>query len=79
MATSDAEWERLRPLTRAADEATFLALRQAYRAGIPTSFTGRDVAAAGVLFKTLADLGGRDLVGTSKVLTPGTFWSGFTF
>lgn len=79
MAASDAEWERLRPLTRAADEATFVALRQAYRAGIPTSFTGRDVAAAGVLFKTLADLGGRDLVGNSKTLTPGTFWSGFTF
>ena len=79
LATSDAEWERIRPLTKAEDDATFRALRDTYRAGIPGSFGAEDIAAAETLFKTLAEFGGRDLVGDSATLAPGTFWSGFRF
>ncbi len=79
MAQSDAEWERIRPLTKAKDDATFRSLRDAYRAGIPATFNDDDVAAASALFDTLAEYGGADLVGPGGALSPGTFWSGFRF
>ena len=79
MASSDAEWDRLRPLTKAENDETFVALREAYRAGIPKSFGAEDIAAAETLFATLATYGGRDLVGESPVLAPGTFWSGYRY
>ena len=79
LATSDTEWDRLRPLTKAKNDETFLALRKAYRAGIPKSFGDKDIAAAKALFKTLAKYGGSDLVGKSPVLAPGTFWSGYRY
>ncbi len=79
LAESDAEWDRLRPRMKAKDDATFEALRTGYRAGIPTSFTARDIAAAETLFATLAELGGAKLVGKSDSLSAGTFWIGFAF
>ena len=79
LASSDAEWQRIRPLTKAKDDATFRALRDTYRAGIPASFGADDIAAAQSLFKTLAEFGGPDLVGDSDALAPGTFWAGFRF
>ncbi len=79
LATSDAEWQRLRPLTKAANNDILVALRDAYRAGIPASFNDKDVTAAEQLFETLAKYGGRDLVGDSNTLAPGTFWAGFRY
>ncbi len=79
MATSDAEWDRLRPLTKAKTDATFRALRNSYRAGIPKSFDDKDINAAKQLYATLAEYGGKDLVGDSPTLAPGTFWSGFRY
>ncbi len=79
LAESDAEWDRLRPRMKAADDATYQALRDGYRAGIPTSFTARDIAAANALFETLAELGGEKLIGKAKTLAAGTFWIGFAF
>ncbi len=79
IATSNTEWDRLRPLTKAKNDDTFLALRKAYRAGIPKSFGVDDIAAAKALFKTLAKYGGSKLVGDSLALTEGTFWSGHRY
>ena len=79
LATSNPEWDRLRALTKAENEETFLALRDSYRAGIPQSFGDEDVVAAEQLFSILAKYGGRDLVGGSTSLAPGTFWSGFRY
>lgn len=79
LADSDAEWERLRALTKAEDTATLRALRDAYRAGIPTSFGAADIAAAGKIFETLARYGGPALVGKAGTLAPGTFWAGYRY
>jgi NitT/TauT family transport system substrate-binding protein len=74
MARSDAEWERLRPLTKAKDDAILFALRDAYRAGIPGPLDRRAVKAAEAAFATLAEIGGAALVGKARTLSPGTFW-----
>jgi NitT/TauT family transport system substrate-binding protein len=75
---SNAEWERIRPLLRVADDVTLNALRDAYRDGIPSSFGAAEVKAAGRVFAILAEEGGEELVGPQPSLSPGTFWNGFT-
>lgn len=77
MVKSDAEWERLKPLMRAEDNATFLALRAGYRNGIPHCAEVDYEANVATVFKLLAETGGEKLVGKSKTLSEGTFWSGF--
>lgn len=75
---SDAEWLRLRPRMKADKDSVFIALRDAFRAGIPACFGEQQQAAAGQTFKLLADLGGKDLVGDVKELPLGVFYSGFS-
>ena len=62
LAGDDAAWEPLRGSMNAADDAQFEALRDGYRAGIPSG-APVDVAAADAMLKIMADLGGEDLVG----------------
>ena len=75
---SDEEWERLRPLTKAKDDATLIELRDAFRAGIPRNFGESEKNTAAEIFALLAQEGGTKLVGNSTQLNPGTFWKGFT-
>lgn len=75
MLESDAEWDRLRPLMKVRDDAEFRALREAYRAGIPRRFGAPEVEAARRVFEILAREGGEALVGSSRILSPGTFWN----
>jgi NitT/TauT family transport system substrate-binding protein len=74
---SDAEWERLRPMLKVSDDATMIALRDAYRAGIPTCFGDSEIAASKKIFEILAQEGGKALVGRSRTLSDGTFWAGY--
>jgi NitT/TauT family transport system substrate-binding protein len=73
LATSDAEWERIAPLTGAADAAELIKLRDAYREGIPRRWTAAERESAARLYGLLAEIGGTALVGSSPVLVPGTF------
>ena len=75
---SDEEWERIRPLTKAKDDVTLEALRDAFRAGIPRRFGDAEEQTAAEIFAILAREGGKKLVGDSTQLNPGTFWKGFT-
>jgi NitT/TauT family transport system substrate-binding protein len=79
LAESDAEWERLRPLMKAPDEATFAALRDGFRSGIPDRWGQSERADAARLFAIMAKLGGEALVGKSRELQPGTFWPAVTY
>jgi NitT/TauT family transport system substrate-binding protein len=75
--TSDAEWERIRPLLGASDPRVHQALRDAFREGVPRRFGPAEIEAAGRVFDILAREGGDELVGTNRALSPGTFWDGF--
>ena len=79
MLESDAEWERLRPLTKAKDDATLLALREGYRDGVPKEFGKKQEESIQAAFKIVANLGGRKLVGNSSELSAGTLWPGETY
>ena len=76
---SDEEWERLRPLIRAEDDATLAALRERYREGIPRTWNEEDRAEIAGLYDVLAELGGERLVGKAERLADGTFWAGVTY
>jgi len=76
LAESDEEWLRLESLIKPGDDATLVALRDGYREGIPRSFGIKEVAASQNLYHILSEIGGSKLVGDSKELSPGTFWTG---
>lgn len=65
LATSDAAWERIRPLMQAADDAEFVKLRDYYRTGIPGSFGEAERQSCATLFQVLAEFGGAELVGAN--------------
>lgn len=74
LATSDAEWDRIAPLTGAASTAELQALRAWYRRGIPGAWDAATQGAAGRLYDVMAAIGGTALVGPATRLAPGTFW-----
>jgi NitT/TauT family transport system substrate-binding protein len=77
LAHSDAEWERLRPRMRAESEVIFKALIKGFREGIPTCSGQATMAAVEKTYGILAEVGGRQLVGDTTTLAPGTFWPSF--
>lgn len=79
LADSDAEWERLRPLVKPADDATFAALKVGFRRGTPTRWGQAERDNAERAYAIMAKLGGEDLVGRSAQLQPGVFWPDVTY
>jgi NitT/TauT family transport system substrate-binding protein len=73
LATSDAEWNWLGPRTGARNAAELKALRDAFRAGIPTHWGRDEQREASALYALFAKVGGPALVGSSPALQPGTF------
>ena len=72
---SDEAWLALRPSMKVDDDATFVALREGYRAGIPAAKMGEAEEAARKVFDILAAEGGTALVGNARTLAAGTFWT----
>jgi NitT/TauT family transport system substrate-binding protein len=79
MKTSDAEWRRLMPVTRAESDAVQDAFMRRYREGIVESWGEKERQAAADLFRVLAKLGGEKLVGKGETLAPGTFWPNVSY
>lgn len=74
LAASDAEWQRVKPLTGAADDAELERLRDWYRRGMPRHWGEPERHAAAQLFELMAKIGGPDLVGPISAVPTGTFW-----
>ncbi|GEO87282.1 MULTISPECIES: ABC transporter substrate-binding protein [Alphaproteobacteria] len=68
----DKAWEGLRGSMNAANDAEFVALREGYRAGIPSA-KPIDEAAADRFLRLMAELGGEELVGKATTLPQGVF------
>ena len=76
MLDSDQIWEKIRPNMMAEDDLLFINLREIYREGIPKKkFTKSQIEGAKRLYSILSKIGGKELVGNAKELSPGTFWS----
>jgi len=75
LATSDAEWERIAPLTGLRDRQALAVYRDRYREGIPRRSIADEEADARILYRILAQQGGAELVGPASELAPGTFFS----
>lgn len=68
---SDAEWDRIAPLTGTSGPGELARLREWYRRGVPARW---NLDATGRLYDVLASIGGPELVGPATHLAPGTFW-----
>jgi NitT/TauT family transport system substrate-binding protein len=77
--TSDAEWDRIRPLVQARSDAEFKILRDRYREGLLHTWNERDRKAAGKLFGLMAEIGGEQLTGKGVTFDPAIFWNGLVF
>ncbi len=69
----DAEWERLRPLTRAKSDREVAELRRRFREGIVSRYGDEEIMATQHLFKVMAGIGGPRLVGQATELDAGAF------
>ena len=74
LVTSDAAWDKIAPLTGTADATLLKTYRERYRDGIPRRSVADEEQDARVLYRVLAETGGRDLVGPATELDPGTFY-----
>jgi len=74
LAASDAEWDRIAPLTGASGPAELAHLRDWYRRGIPGAWDPAMQRSAERLYDLFAAIGGPALVGPATHLAPGTFW-----
>lgn len=75
LGASDDEWETLRGMTNAEDDATLIALRDRFREGIPSRPLSEEMEDTARIYDILSEIGGERLVGPATSMTPGTFWS----
>ncbi len=71
--TSDAAWDRVRPLVRPESDAEFAAIKAYYRAGIPAPWTGAETRSAEKLTQVLVDVAGSQLLGNDTQFDPKLF------
>jgi NitT/TauT family transport system substrate-binding protein len=76
LARDGREWDRIRSLMRAPDEATFQALKQGFLAGQTRRPLSEEEADARRLFKILVAIGGERLAGPARDFPPGLYLQG---
>jgi NitT/TauT family transport system substrate-binding protein len=75
LCTSDADWQKIIPLTQADDLPTQTKLRQRYCEGNIDHWGKQEQQAAARIYTMLRTLSNNQLTGQSENLQPGTFWS----
>ena len=76
---SNEEWDRIRPLMRAADDEEFRLLRDRYREGVPRSWNQAAREDARKLFEIVRETGGEEVTGPGVPFDPKAFWDGCDF
>ncbi len=71
---SDAEWLRIRDLTRAEDDQIFAALKKGYRSGVQLQFGKDELDALESLYAFMLREGGAKLTGGADKLDRSLFW-----
>lgn len=74
---SNEEWQRIRPLLRAATGEEFQLLRDRYREGVLHSWNQEGRKDAQKLFEIVRETGGEDVTGPGVRFDPKAFWDGF--
>jgi NitT/TauT family transport system substrate-binding protein len=74
LASSEVEWQRIAPRIGVRDDAALAVYRQRYSEGIVRRPLAEEEDDARALYRILAEIGGRDLVGPARELPQGTFY-----
>lgn len=73
---SDAEWQRVRPLMDAPNDAVFENLKRRFVAGLPDTDMEQEQGDAGRVFEILLKMGGTKATAGLAALPAGLFWRG---
>jgi NitT/TauT family transport system substrate-binding protein len=73
LASSDAAWDRLKPLMKASNDIEFAAMRSAYRAGIVGPWREADMRSAEKIMGLLVEAGDAEFVGAKTKFDPKLF------
>lgn len=79
MLTSDAEWNRLRPMMNVKSDAEFKVMIERYRDGLLHTWSGRERTSAGKLFDLMVQTGGEQVTGKNVKFNADIFWNGLVF
>jgi NitT/TauT family transport system substrate-binding protein len=74
LAQDPSAWAQIKARLRLKDDAALAVYRQRYLEGAPKRTVAEEAADARVLFRRLAEIGGRELVGETKKLDAGLFY-----
>ncbi len=73
LASTDAVWDRLKPLVKSQNDAEFAAIRQVYRSGISAPWRDADMKSAETLLQLLVTAGDQELIGAKTKFDPKLF------
>jgi NitT/TauT family transport system substrate-binding protein len=74
LASTPAEWKKLAPRIGTTDPAALDLYRRRYAEGVPRRPLADEIADARALYKVMASIGGKDLVGPALELDPASYW-----
>jgi NitT/TauT family transport system substrate-binding protein len=74
LAEDPSAWAPIKARLRLKDDAALAVYRQRYLDGVPKRTVAEEAADAAILYRRLAEIGGRELVGEAKELDTGLFY-----